>query len=154
MIIKDHTEHGKLADGQLVTGADGKLWLATKHRFNTAPGRPESPEETWLERWSDEYSVAITDAGPDEYGGADDVVFPLTTVRVVPDLDDNEARFLAMHAHYEAQRQLDARSYACVGDDGTIKLNEHWATRQERHDRWEAISRALYPGEIWPGGSR
>lgn len=71
------------------------------------------------------------------------------------ELTDEEARILATHAHYEAQAQLDARRYACgLNDDGTVKLNDTWASRWDRHDRWDAISRTLFPGEIWPGGSR
>jgi hypothetical protein len=62
------------------------------------------------------------------------------------DLTDDELRFLAMHARYEADGQLDARRYVCgVHEDGTMKLDDRWATRQERHDRWDRIAYALHP---------
>jgi len=66
-------------------------------------------------------------------------------------LTDDERRFLAMHARYEAEHQLDARGYRtrAVSDPTSgviLELDdERWATRHERRDRWQAIADALHP---------
>ena len=66
-------------------------------------------------------------------------------------LTDDERRFLAMHARYEAERQLDARGYrtrAVSDPTGGVILeldDERWATRHERRARWQAIADALHP---------
>lgn len=76
-------------------------------------------------------------------------------MKIEIELSDDEARFLAMHAYYKSQEELDPRRYmAGLNEDGTIHLNQRWATRQERCDRWEAVSRALWPGPIWPDSPR
>lgn len=63
---------------------------------------------------------------------------------VLATLTDDERRFLAMHARYESEGQLDARRYVCgVHEDGAMKLNDQWASRQERADRWRVIADAL-----------
>jgi hypothetical protein len=62
------------------------------------------------------------------------------------DLTDDELRFLAMHARYEAESQLDPRRYvAGVHDDGTMKLSATLAEREARRDRWDRIAYALHP---------
>jgi hypothetical protein len=62
------------------------------------------------------------------------------------DLTDDERRFLAMHARYEAESQLDARRYVIgMNDDGTVKLGLTVEGREARRDRWQAIANALHP---------
>jgi hypothetical protein len=64
-------------------------------------------------------------------------------------LTEDERRYLAMHAWYEAERQLDPRNYAAgPHPEGGQKLDERWHTRQERCDRWRAIADALH-GDPW-----
>jgi hypothetical protein len=82
MQISDHTEHRKLDDGQLVTDAAGRLWRVTKYRPVVAGVRQEPPTETWLEHWSDEYAVSMSDDKIVCIG--DEPLFPLTVVQVVP----------------------------------------------------------------------
>jgi len=72
-----------------------------------------------------------------------------------PDLaapTEAERRYLAMHARYEAVRQLDPRTYLTgnMGPDGAQMLNDDWATRQVRHDRWRQISDWLHPDPWGP----
>jgi hypothetical protein len=62
------------------------------------------------------------------------------------DLTEDELRFLAMHARYEANSQLDPRRYIIgVNDDGTMKLGLTMEEREARRDRWQHIADALHP---------
>lgn len=72
------------------------------------------------------------------------------------DLTKDERSYLAMHAYYEAERQLDPRRYTTseVDEHGAQRLSVDWATREERQRRWRAVADALHPEPIWPGGSR
>lgn len=64
-------------------------------------------------------------------------------------LSVDERRYLAMHARYEAERQLDPRNYAAgPHPDGGQRLDERWHTRQERADRWREIADGLYPNAV------
>lgn len=77
MQIHDHTEHRRLNDGDLVLTANGELRRVSRHKSH--------PDETWLEHWSTEYSVTLSD---DRFSGTDGQtakeLFPLTVVTVVP----------------------------------------------------------------------
>jgi hypothetical protein len=67
------------------------------------------------------------------------------------DLTEDELRFLAMHARYEAERQIDVRGYRtrAVSDPiGGVILeldDDRWSTRHERRARWQRIAYALHP---------
>lgn len=61
-------------------------------------------------------------------------------------LTTEERRYLTMHARYEADRQLDARTYdAGVYEDGLHRLHPDWHTRHIRSRRWRDIADALHP---------
>jgi hypothetical protein len=66
-------------------------------------------------------------------------------LEVLATLTDHERSYLAMHARYEAGRQLDPRTYTTgkLHPDGMQMLDERWHSRQERHDRWRVIADAL-----------
>jgi hypothetical protein len=120
-VIRSHAEHRKLNEGDLVLAADGELLRVTKPR--------SAPEETWLERWSDEYAITLADSRVDGDGEKD--VFPLTRVNVVPVaasepvLTEGERRDLAMHAHYESGRQDDVR-YWDPDPEKRLALKRRW----------------------------
>ena len=84
MIIERWEDHDQLQDGQLVTDAEGKLWKVYKYKSLS-----DGHVETWLQHWSDEYAFEM--GGDSSEGGVyalgDDAPFPLTTVRVVPEVD-------------------------------------------------------------------
>lgn len=70
------------------------------------------------------------------------------TLALLLGLSDGERAYLAMHARYEAERQLDPRNYAAgPHPDGGQRLNGEWASRQVRHDRWREIADALHERE-------
>jgi hypothetical protein len=77
-------------------------------------------------------------------------------LEVLATLTDGERRYLAMHARYESEGQLDPRRYTCgIHPDGVLKLNDQWASRQERADRWRIIADALCADlESVPWGSQ
>lgn len=118
MQIKGHTEHQRLTGGDLVMAATGELHHVTKG---------DEGRTTWLERWSDEYGVTLTDDGVGSY--ADERLFPLTVVQVtapggVP-LSDDERCYLAMHARYESNRQDDVR-YWDADPQQRLVLKRRW----------------------------
>jgi hypothetical protein len=125
--IKDHTGHRGLNSGDLVMAANGELHHVSKG---------DEGRTTWLERWSDEYGITLTDEGVGSY--ADERLFPLTVVHVtvpagVP-LSDDERRYLAMHARYESNRQDDVRYWdADPGERARLK------------QRWREIADWLHP---------
>lgn len=84
MIIERWEDHDQLQDGQLVTDAEGKLWKVYKYKSLS-----DGHVETWLQHWSDEYAFEM--GGDSSEGGVyalgDDAPFPLTAVRVVPDVE-------------------------------------------------------------------
>ncbi len=67
------------------------------------------------------------------------------------DLTEDERRYLAMHARYKANHQVDMRYYIWgMNDDGTVKLRDTWPSRHERERRWNAIADALHPAPWGP----
>ncbi len=119
MQVNDHTEHHRLADGQLVQDASGRLWRVSKHQFL----RGQGPVETWLERWSDEYAVWLTDDRVACLSPSDEPLFPLTVVQVVPEpagrVSDLDAwRRVCM----EAYRNLPANTAVTMGQVDAVLL--------------------------------
>lgn len=66
-------EAERLPHDSLVIDGEGELRRVKKYR----PMHPESPTETWLEHWSDEYGQVV---GNKHY----DIPYPLTPVKIVP----------------------------------------------------------------------
>lgn len=146
MTINDHTEHHRLSEGDLVRGASGELYRVTRPRRLGAT----QPVETWLEHWSDEYAITMDDSRC-RVTSEDEPLFPLTVVQTIP-VTDNERRYLAMHARYAADAEMDPRNYATrPHPDGGMQLDERWNTREERRDRWRQIADALHP-DPWGTG--
>lgn len=80
-VIRSHAEHHRLSEGDLVRAANGELLKVTKHRRYDDYDKT-GPVETWLEHWSDEYAIWLTDDGMHDNGEVN--IFPLTVVDVVP----------------------------------------------------------------------
>lgn len=126
MQINDHTEHHKLADGQLVTDASGQLWRVSKHQFP----RGQGSVETWLEHWSDEYAVWLTDDRVACLSPSDEPLFPLTVMRVVPEPAGRVSDLDAWRrVCLEAYRNLPANTAVTMGQvDAVLLTGAHDAT--------------------------